>query len=220
MALKISEKIIRKKRKGALSYLKEIISKVTQNCQIKESWLLVEKLENSGVLYVLIGTLARLNQLYDKGLCSEGFVRSKIEEILDIAERIVKKEPGEDVSPTLYGKKLSFSVMMVGKSRVMVKGKYPYKKWIERCERNHVQTVYILSLGLKNRFAKKIAEMFNDRKTAENTFVVYIKKRKGDEKETYCYLAVLKLELPFYKRAYLKMKNKALSFVPQKISHF
>jgi hypothetical protein len=79
--------------------------------------------------------------------------------------KLANKKPGEDVSPTHQGQYINCSIVLVAKYETyQMRGLEPYLKFINKCERDGIKSLYVCGWGQNASVVARIKDAYEGNK--------------------------------------------------------
>ena len=85
---------------------------------------------------------------------------------INMLEKLSRKPPGEDVSPTYKGENIKCSIVLIARQDTyLMRGLAPYLNWINKCCNRGICSFYVCAIGDPNiKIVKKIRDAYGESK--------------------------------------------------------
>lgn len=144
-----TKKLIEKERKTALQlYYSEILSPARKSDgELNNCVLIMQQLDEGGYFtQILLRELQRLGLTMQFSIPEESIKEETKKFVKFLDEKINKKKPGVRVDPTFLGEKIKTSIVYVAKGETIE----PHLRWIKRCVKKGIDTIYLCAKGKYN----------------------------------------------------------------------
>lgn len=146
----IKKLLVREKLGPALDhFFEEVVSPAIKNSPaVREYWQTMDGLDERGFFSrILLKEFLELGRRFMTAVPRQDIAMETVE-FVRFLDRIANKEYGEDIDPTFCGRSIRMSLVYVARPKVIdIHGFSPHVRWIDKCRKIAISTVYVCGLG-------------------------------------------------------------------------
>jgi len=146
----IKKLLAREKLGPALDhFFEEVVNPAIKNSSLViEYWQTMDGLDERGYFTrILLKEFLELGRRFMTAVPRQDIAMETVE-FVRFLDRIANKEHGEDIDPTFCGRSIRMSLVYVARPEVIdAHGFSPHIRWINKCQKIDISTVYICGLG-------------------------------------------------------------------------